>query len=66
MKEKEYEVTTHYKIGCDTVEIYDSGEMLECIEALHEKDEIVGLTINFTYFLYILLFLALRMRSRVS
>jgi hypothetical protein len=45
MKEKEYEVTTHYKIGCDTVEIYDSGEMLECIEALHEKDEIVGLTI---------------------
>jgi hypothetical protein len=29
MKEKEYEVTTHYKIGCDTVEIHDSGEMMD-------------------------------------
>jgi hypothetical protein len=34
MEEKEYEVTTHYKIGCDTVEIHDSVEMMDCIEAL--------------------------------
>jgi hypothetical protein len=45
MKEKEYEITTHYKIGCDTVDIFDSGEMLECIEALYEEDGIIGLTI---------------------
>ena len=45
MENKEYEVTTHYKIGCDIVEIYDLREMVECIEALHEKDEIIGLTI---------------------
>ena len=45
MKEKEYEVTTHYKIGCDTVEIYDPCEMMECIKALYEEDEVIGLTI---------------------
>ena len=45
MEEKEYEVTTHYKIGCDTVEIHDSGEMMERVEELCTKDEIVGLTI---------------------
>jgi hypothetical protein len=45
MEEKEYEVTTHYKIGCDTVEIHDSVEMMDCIEALCTTDEVVGLTI---------------------
>jgi hypothetical protein len=45
MEEKEYEVTTHYKIGCDTVETYDLDEMLDFVEELYEKDEIIGLTI---------------------
>jgi hypothetical protein len=45
MKEKEYEVTTHYKIGCDTVAICDTCEMLGWFDALRSRDEIVGLTI---------------------
>jgi hypothetical protein len=46
MKDEEYEVTTHYKIGCDTVEIYDSDEMLNLVNELYDGDDsIIGLTI---------------------
>ena len=42
---EEYEVTIHYKIGCDIVEYYDLDEMLDIVNDLHDDDSVMGLTV---------------------
>jgi hypothetical protein len=43
---KEYEVITHYRVGHDTVDIYDLNEMLDFLEDMYENENVVRVTVH--------------------